>query len=173
MEEKIRNDVENNTENKQKLTSHLDELVDSMTTKPGCGPVFSGLDVLPDMIKEYDILDEMAKNDPVLAEEMRKEEEKEIVVEDITLEEILEDISNGALVNFGNSNCVYDSVNLRSPSPDVDGVSNFPYTSSNLRANRQPKIGRGLPSIDDGRKAGEANRTTQKTLERTSGGMPG
>lgn len=61
-----------------------------------------------------------------------------------------------------------DSVNLRSPSPDVDGVSNFPYTSSNLRANRQPKIGRGLPSIDDGRKAGEANRTTQKTLERTS-----
>lgn len=107
MEEKIRNDVENNAENKQKLTSHLDELVDSMTTKPGCGPVFSGLDVLPDMIKEYDILDEMAKNDPVLAEEMRKEEEKEIVVivvEDITLEEILEDISNGALVNFGNSN---------------------------------------------------------------------
>ena len=57
---------------------------------------------------------------------------------------------------------MYDSVNLRSPSPDVDGVSNFPYTSSNLRANRQPKIGRGLPSIDDGRKAGEANRTTQK-----------
>lgn len=57
---------------------------------------------------------------------------------------------------------MYDSVNLRSPSPDVDVVSNFPYTSSNLRANRQPKIGRGLPSIDDGRKAGEANRTTQK-----------
>lgn len=63
---------------------------------------------------------------------------------------------------------INDSVNLCSPSPDVDGVSNFPYTSSNLRANRQPKIGRGLPSIDDGRKAGEANRTTQKTLERTS-----
>lgn len=103
MEEKIRNDAENNTENKQKLTSHLDELVDSMTTKPGCGPVFSGLDVMPDMIKEYDILDEMAKNDPVLAEEMRKEEEKEIIVEDITLEEILDDISNGALVNFGDS----------------------------------------------------------------------
>ena len=56
------------------------------------------------MIKEYDLLDEMIKNDPALAEEMRKEEEKEIVVEDITLEEILEDISNGALVNFGNSN---------------------------------------------------------------------
>lgn len=76
----------------------------------------------------------------------------------------------------GKSGIIYtrdDSVNLRSPSPDVDGVSNFPYTSSNLRANRQPKIGRGLPSIDDGRKAGEANRTTQKTLERTSGGMPG
>ena len=56
------------------------------------------------MIKEYDMLDEMIKNDPALAEEMRREEEKEIVVEDITLEEILEDISNGALVNFGNSN---------------------------------------------------------------------
>ncbi len=104
MEEKIRNDAENNTENKKKLTSHLDELVDSMTTKPGCGPVFSGLNVLPDMIKEYDMLDEMIKNDPALAEEMRREEEKEIVVEDIALEEILEDISNGALVNFGNSN---------------------------------------------------------------------
>ena len=52
MEEKIRNDAENNTENKKKLTSHLDELVDSMTTKPGCGPVFSGLNVLPDMIKD-------------------------------------------------------------------------------------------------------------------------
>ena len=88
MEEKIRNDAENNTENKKKLTSHLDELVDSMTTKPGCGPVFSGLNVLPDMIKEYDMLDEMIKNDPALAEEMRREEEK----------------SNGALVNFGNSN---------------------------------------------------------------------
>ena len=47
MEEKIRNDAENNTENKKKLTSHLDELVDSMTTKPGCGPVFSGLNVFP------------------------------------------------------------------------------------------------------------------------------
>lgn len=101
MEATIKNNAKNNMENKEKLVSHLDELVDSIAT---CGPVFSGLDVLPDMIKEYDILDEMAKNDPVLAEEMRKEEEKEIVVEDITLEEILEDISNGALVNFGNSN---------------------------------------------------------------------
>lgn len=99
---KMKNDTENNTENKKKLTSHLDEIVNSMT-EPGCGPVFSGLDVLPDMIKEYDLLDEMIKNDPALAEEMRKEEEKEIVVEDITLEEILEDISNGALVNFGDS----------------------------------------------------------------------
>lgn len=101
MEATIKNNAKNNMENKEKLVSHLDELVDSIAT---CGPVFSGLDVLPDLIKEYDILDEMAKNDPVLAEEMRKEEEKEIVVEDITLEEILEDISNGALVNFGNSN---------------------------------------------------------------------
>lgn len=97
-------EIKKNTENKKKLVSHLDELVDSMATKPGCGQVFSGLDVFPDMIKEYDLLDEMIKNDPALAEEMRKEEEKEIVVEDITLEEILEDISNGALVNFGNSN---------------------------------------------------------------------
>lgn len=64
MEEKIRNDAENNMENKKKLTSHLDELVDSMTTKPGCGPVFSGLNVLPDMIKEYDMLDEMMKKRP-------------------------------------------------------------------------------------------------------------
>ena len=104
MEATIKNNAKNNMENKEKLVSHLDELVDSMATKPGCGQVFSGFDVLPDMIKEYDLLDEMIKNDPALAEEMRKEEEKEIVVEDITLEEILEDISNGALVNFGNSN---------------------------------------------------------------------
>lgn len=92
--------TKNNMENNEKLVSHLDELVDSIAT---CGPVFSGLDVLPDMIKEYDILDEMAKNDQVLAEEMRKEEEKEIIVENMTLDEILEDVSNGALINFGDS----------------------------------------------------------------------
>lgn len=54
MEAAIKNNAKNNMENKEKLVSHLDELVDSMTTKPGCGPVFSGLDVLPDMIKEYE-----------------------------------------------------------------------------------------------------------------------
>ena len=43
-----------------------------------------------------------------------------------------------------------DSVNLRSSSPDVDGVSDSPYTSSNLRTDGQPKVGRGLPSIDNG-----------------------
>lgn len=100
MEATIKNNAKNNMENKEKLVSHLDELVDSIAT---CGPVFSGLDVLPDMIKEYDILDEMAKNDQVLAEEMRKEEEKEIIVENMTLDEILEDVSNGALINFGDS----------------------------------------------------------------------
>ena len=57
-----------------------------------------------------------------------------------------------------------DSVNLRSPScalrsgneeqrselsPDVDGVSDSPYTSSNLITDGQPKVGRGLPSIDE------------------------
>ena len=54
-----------------------------------------------------------------------------------------------------------DSVNLRSPSPVldersrrslrccVDEVSDSPYTSSNLRTDGQPKVGRGLPSIDD------------------------
>lgn len=42
-----------------------------------------------------------------------------------------------------------DSVNLRSPSPDVDEVSDSPYTSSNLRTDGQPKVGRGLPSIND------------------------
>lgn len=33
MEEKIRNDAENNTENKKKLTSHLDELLRSARLK--------------------------------------------------------------------------------------------------------------------------------------------
>ena len=65
------------------------------------------------------------------------------------------------------------SVNLRSPSPAVDGVYDSTYAFSSLLTDGQPEIGRGLPSIDDERKAGEANRTTQKTLERVSGGMPG
>ena len=54
-----------------------------------------------------------------------------------------------------------DSVNLRSPSPVldgrsrcnlrccVDGVSDSPCTSSDLRTDGQPEVGRGLPSIDD------------------------
>ena len=54
-----------------------------------------------------------------------------------------------------------DSVNLRSLSPVldersrrslrccVDEVSDSPYTSSNLRTDGQPKVGRGLPSIND------------------------
>ena len=58
-----------------------------------------------------------------------------------------------------------DSVNLRSPSlsvsesgneelcselsPDMDVISGSPYTSSNLKTDGQPKVGRGLPSIDD------------------------
>ena len=31
----------------------------------------------------------------------------------------------------------------------VDGVSNSPYTSNNLRTDGQPKVVRGLPSIDE------------------------
>ena len=62
-------------------------------------------------------------------------------------------------------NNIDDSVNLCSPSlsvsesgneelcselsPDVDGVSDSPYMSSNHQTNEQPEVGRGLPSIDD------------------------
>ena len=46
-------------------------------------------------------------------------------------------------------NKVDDSVNLRSPSPDVDGVSGSQYTSSNHQTDGQPDVGHGLPSIDD------------------------
>ena len=42
-----------------------------------------------------------------------------------------------------------DSVNLCSPSPDVDGVSGSTYTSSNHQTDGQPEAGRGLPSIDE------------------------
>lgn len=42
-----------------------------------------------------------------------------------------------------------DSVNLRSPSPDVDGVSNSSYMYGNFRTDGQPKVDRSLPSIDD------------------------
>lgn len=31
----------------------------------------------------------------------------------------------------------------------ADGVSNSTYTSNNLRTDEQPKVGRGLPSIDE------------------------
>ena len=54
-----------------------------------------------------------------------------------------------AMLAGGKEMPVDDSVNLRSPSPDVDGVSDSPYTSSNLRTDGQPKVGRGLPSIDE------------------------
>ena len=46
-------------------------------------------------------------------------------------------------------NNIDDSVNLCSPSPDVDGVSDSPYMSSNHQTDGQPEVGRGLPSIDD------------------------
>ena len=55
-----------------------------------------------------------------------------------------------------------DSVKLCSPSPDVDGVSDSPYTSSNHQTDRQPKAGRGLPSIDD-------LQSEQETVEDNSG----
>ena len=53
------------------------------------------------------------------------------------------------LTGGGTSGDVDDSVNFCSPSPNVDGVSDFTYTSSNLRTNVQPEVGRGLPSNDD------------------------
>lgn len=55
-----------------------------------------------------------------------------------------------------------DSVKLCSPSPDVDGVSDSPYTSSNHQTDGQPKAGRGLPSIDD-------LQSEQETVEDNSG----
>ena len=53
------------------------------------------------------------------------------------------------LTGVDTSGDVDDSVNLCSPSPDVDGVSDSTYTSSNLRTDVQPEVGRGLPSNDD------------------------
>ena len=52
---------------------------------------------------------------------------------------------------------INDSVNLCSPSPDVDGVSGSPYTSSNHQTDGQPKIGHGFPSIDDTKKEESVN----------------
>ena len=52
---------------------------------------------------------------------------------------------------------INDSVNLCSPSPDVDGVSDSPYTSSNHQTDGQPKIGHGFPSIDDTKKEESVN----------------
>ena len=65
-----------------------------------------------------------------------------------------------------------DSVNLRSPSPSpqgltnddevgvqsVDGVSDSPCTSSDLRTDGQPEVGRGLPSIDNDTKICQSHR---------------
>ena len=52
---------------------------------------------------------------------------------------------------------INDSVNLCSPSPDVDGVSGSQYTSSNHQTDGQPKIGHGFPSIDDTKKEENVN----------------
>lgn len=77
--------------------------------------------------------------------------------------------------NAGTQITVNDSVNLRSPSPDVDGVFDSKCTSSNLR-DGQPdcsgsdclqqtfpdgKPGRGLPSID-----GDLTVNSQKEAEK-------
>ena len=62
----------------------------------------------------------------------------------------------------GKSGIIYtrdDSVNLRSPSPDVDGVSDSLCTSGNLRTDGQPEVGRGLPSIDEERKISSIHKT--------------
>ena len=62
----------------------------------------------------------------------------------------------------GKSGILYtrdDSVNLRSPSPDVDGVSDSLCTSGNLRTDGQPEVGRGLPSIDEERKISSIHKT--------------
>ena len=71
-------------------------------------------------------------------------------------------------------NNIDDSVNLCSPSlsvsesgneelcselsPDVDGVSDSPYMSSNHQTNEQPEVGRGLPSIDDATEKSGVNK---------------
>ena len=52
-------------------------------------------------------------------------------------------------LTWATSGNVDDSVSLCSPSPNVDGVSDSTYTSSNLRTDVQPEVGRGLPSNDD------------------------
>ena len=52
---------------------------------------------------------------------------------------------------------INDSVNLCSPSPDVDWVSGSQYTSSNHQTDGQPKIGHGFPSIDDTKKEENVN----------------
>lgn len=57
-------------------------------------------------------------------------------------------------------------MNLCSPSPDVDVVSDSPYTSSNIRTDGQPKVGRGLPSIDNMRTLEERRRQADKNMER-------
>lgn len=74
-----------------------------------------------------------------------------IVVYEIPDTDILPDNGRYLSIDLGLHNLMtcYDSVNLRSPSPDVDWISDSPYTFSNLRTDGQTKVGRGLPSIDD------------------------
>lgn len=62
----------------------------------------------------------------------------------------------------------YDSVNLRSPSPDVDGVSSSTYTSGDLQTDGQPKVNRGFPSIDDATKnEGQSSTFVARNERRT------
>lgn len=62
---------------------------------------------------------------------------------------IMDEMEKKREEEISESDNMYDSVNLRSPSPDVDEVSDSPYTSSKLQTDGQPKVGRGLPSNDD------------------------
>ena len=72
--------------------------------------------------------------------------EKDLTVNDSVDESVNESVDE----TIEPSNSGNDSVNLRSPSPDVDGVSDSTYTSSNLRTDGQP-----LKSGNDSGKAGE------------------
>lgn len=67
-------------------------------------------------------------------------------------------------------------MNLRSPSPSPQGLTNddgvgvqsvdgVPYTSSNLRTDGQPEVGRGLPSIDGAGELGAFEKKAKEDME--------
>ena len=113
---------------------------------------------------QSDNINNDSPNEAVIEDTSSETVQKEISKNQSVSEPSVQKNKNNIMLNGDKKEEIQnDSVNLRSPSPSpqgltsddevggqsVDEVSDSPYTSSNLRTDGQPKVGRGLPSIND------------------------